>query len=158
MKKILLCALCLLLMACGGQNTKSTTEKGYAFNYMDNDIETDMDMEEVLKSLGEPIEYFESASCVFDEGLDKIYTYQSFEINTYPLEDRDYVSLIILKDDTVSTQEGISIGDSLEKVIETYGEGRKDAGLIEYEKGEMTLLFIIQDNTVVSIEYRSNIL
>ena len=54
-------------------------------------------------------------------GIDKIYTYNSFELDTYPLDGEDFISSVLFKDDTVTTMEGIGIGDSVEKLTETYG-------------------------------------
>lgn len=117
-------------------------------------MEVDADMGPILETLGEPASYFEAASCAFD-GLDKIYTYNSYEIDTYPSQDRDLVSAVILKDDSVTTAEGICIGDSLEKLLETYGDGAQESGMRVYEKDGMKLCFILQDDSIISIEYRS---
>ena len=110
-----------------------------------------------MEALGEPVSYFEAASCAF-EGLDKIYTYNSFEIDTYPSQDRDLVSAVILKDDSIATAEGVCIGDSLEKLQEVYGEATLENGMLIYAKDGMKLCFIMQDDSVISIEYRSTAL
>ena len=111
-------------------------------------------MAPVLQALGEPASYFEAASCAF-EGLDTIYTYNGFEIDTYPAQDKDLVSAVILKDDSVTTAEGICIGDSLEKLLEAYGEAAQENGMLVYTKDGMKLCFILQDDSIISIEYRS---
>lgn len=139
------------------QQTETAVSKGYVFVASGVTVEVDADMAPVLQALGEPASYFEAASCAF-EGLDKIYTYNSFEIDTYPLQDQDLVSAIILKDDSVTTAEGICIGDSLEKLQETYGEGAQENGMLVYEKDGMKLCFILQDDNIISIEYRSTAL
>lgn len=66
-------------------------------------------MEPLVKKLGDADNYFESDSCAF-QGKDKVYTYGSVKITTYPKDNKDYVYTIELLDDTVSTPEGISIG------------------------------------------------
>ena len=66
------------------------------------------DASAVVEELGEADDYFESESCAF-EGLDKVYTYPGFTLNTYPVDDKDYVLSVVFRDDTVSTDEGISI-------------------------------------------------
>lgn len=138
------------------QDGSGASGKGYAFVYNGTTVEVDADAAPIVEKLGEPASYYEAASCAF-EGLDKIYTYNGFEINTYPSEDKDYVSAIVLRDDSVSTAEGICIGDTLEKVQEAYGQGTEKDGMIVYEKDGMSLCFIMKD-TVSSIEYRSNVL
>ncbi len=132
--------------------------EGYAFIYNDIVIEMDVEAAPIIEELGEPNTYFEAASCAF-EGIDKMYTYNSFEIDTYPLDDVDYISSVIFKDDSVATAEGIEIGDSIDKVTEAYGnEGTNESGMLVYEKDKVKLCFIIQDNAVASIEYRSTVL
>lgn len=139
------------------QQEQTTAVKGYVFVTGGVTVEMDGDMAPVLAALGEPASYFEAASCAF-EGLDKIYTYNGFEIDTYPAQDTDLVSAVILKDDSVTTAEGICIGDSLEKLLAAYGEGNRENGMLVYEKDDMKLCFILQDDSVISIEYRSTAL
>lgn len=139
------------------QQAETVAAKGYVFVAGGVTVEMDADMAAILEALGEPTSYFEAASCAF-EGLDKIYTYNSFEIDTYPAQDKDLVSAVVLKDDSVTTAEGICIGDSLEKLQETYGEGAQEGGMLVYEKDGMKLCFILQDDSIISIEYRSTAL
>ncbi len=134
-----------------------TAAKGYVFMTGGITVEMDGDMNPILAALGEPVSYFEAASCAF-EGLDKTYTYNGFEIDTYPAQDKDLISAVILKDDSVTTAEGICIGDSLEKVQGAYGEGEQENGMVVYEKDGMKLCFILQEDSIVSIEYRSTAL
>ena len=117
-----------------------------------------MDMAIVAEQLGEPNSYFEAASCAF-EGLDKIYTYASFEIETYPQDTADCIKSIVLKDDTVSTVEGVSIGDSEDKVRETYGvPSEESTGRLVYQKEKTNLVFVVNSGVVISIEYASMVL
>ena len=167
MKKKLLAiisAAVLLLTACGGndelvigadnantntssvttttENTEVSSEeasvaKGYTFLFNGVEISVDMKMDDLLAKLGAEDSYFEAPSCAFD-GMQKIYTYGS-------------------KDDVISTPEGIRVGDTPEKVVETYGEDYTDNnGSYTYEKDAMKLNFIVEDGAVVSIQYKSN--
>lgn len=134
------------------------TVKGYVFTYNDVSVGMDVDAAPIVEKLGEPVSYFEAASCAF-EGLDKMYTYNGFELDTYPVGDKDYVSSVILKDDSVSTAEGICIGDSIEKLKQAYdGEGEESGGMLVYSKDGMKLCFIMQGEFIISIEYRSTVL
>ena len=65
---------------------------------------------------------------------------------------------MILKDDSIATAEGVCIGDSLEKLQEVYGEATLENGMLIYAKDGMKLCFIMQDDSVISIEYRSTAL
>lgn len=138
-----------------GQADKESAYEGYVFDANGVKIEIDAKAEAILTALGEPTSYFESPSCAFGD-LDKIYTFPGFELDTYSLEGVDYVSMVVLLDDSVSTPEGVSIGSTPEEVKQAYGEPttEKETAL-EYEKGEMKLCFLIKDGVVASVEYRT---
>lgn len=132
--------------------------KGYAFAYQNVVVEIDAEAAPIIEKLGEANSYFEAPSCAF-EGIDKMYGYHSFEVDTYPLKDKDYISAIIFKDDTITTAEGVGIGDTIDKVTEIYGnDGSNEDGMLVFEKDKVKLCFIVQDNSVASIEYRSTVL
>lgn len=138
-----------------GQNEEVVEYKGYAFLYQDAVIEMDADAAPIIEQLGEANFYFESPSCAF-EGIDKLYTYSSFELDTYPTGDKDYVSAVVFKDDTITTAEGIGIGDSMTRLEEVYGtEWNDEDGMVVYEKDDMKLCFILEEDVIISVEYRS---
>lgn len=143
----------------GGQQEEAVDSyKGYAFVYNGIVVEMDADAAPIVEQLGEPDAYFEASSCAF-EGIDKIYTYGSFELDTYPTKDKDYVSTIILKDDIITTTEGIGIGESVDKMEDVYGSDWVDEdGMAVYEKDGMKLCFIMEGDSIISIEYRSAVL
>ena len=142
----------------GQENEAAENYKGYVFISKDVVIEMDAEAEPVIEALGEPLSYFEAASCAC-EGLDKIYTYSGFEINTYPGKDKDYISSVIIKDDSVTTVEGVTIGDSKEKMEQAYGtQCTVEENLYIYEKDDMKLRFIVKDGVIEAIEYVSNVL
>ncbi len=161
--------LTALLTACGGQpQTTPGPEPGApaasqepsqgaptadAFTFLSGDfaVSIDQDMADVLAALGEPQSYFEAASCAF-EGLDKTYTYPGFSITTRPEGDKDYVNSILLTDDSVTTPEGVYIGSTRADVTAAYGDGDGEAAL-SYTKGNTALTFILDGDTVLSIEY-----
>lgn len=133
-------------------------DAGWTFQAGDVTLTPDMDMSAIADQLGEPKSYFEAASCAF-EGLDKIYTYTSFEIETYPQDTADCIKSIVLKDDIVSTVEGVSIGDSEDKVRETYGAPAEEStGKLVYQKEKTNLVFVISSGVVASIEYDSMVM
>lgn len=142
----------------GDTGVGSASGKGFVFSHNGATIEMDVDAAPILEKLGEPVSYFEAQSCAF-EGLDKTYTYNGFELDTYPKGDKDYVSAVVLKDDSVATAEGICIGDSLEKLQQAYPEGgTEECNMMIYEKDGMRLCFFIKGDEVASIEYRSTVL
>ena len=180
MKKRLFCILlalsmALVLAACGeggetpgGQSTQgqassapsgagSQTPTGgffFAVSKADGYVVTINDnMADVLAALGEPLSYFEAASCAF-EGMDKTYTYSGFVITTQPGEDgQDYINSVRLTDDSVTTPEGVYIGCSADDVTAAYGEGSRTENVISYTKGDSAMNFILEGDKVISIEY-----
>lgn len=150
----MIAALCLV--GCGSKKSdeqQKSSENSFAFSANGKKISLDQDMSEVKEMLGTEKSYSEAASCAF-EGLDKTYYYGSFYVETYPDGDKDKVNMIWFADDTVSTQEGISIGDSVDKVKEAYGDGKEvGANGLEYVSGNTKITFIIDNDTVSQITY-----
>lgn len=171
MKKILLIILLILLTGCNnaaepvsGTNAGEETPAGsiaedepkvndYSFEYNGVAIHMGEPAVPVVEALGEPLSYFEAASCVF-LGLDKIYSYNGFELYTFPKDEADYISSVSLKDDSVSTLKGICLGMKLEKVIEKYGDGyAQELGQYTYTMDKSALSFLIEDGEVTAITY-----
>lgn len=121
-------------------------------------IVTDIEVSDILEALGEPLSYFEAASCAF-EGLDKMYTYDHFEIDTYPDGDKDYISSIILLDDMITTPEGVYVGMTKGDMEAAYGtEYEVIAGTYVYTQGNTHLSFVMKNDEIVSITYTSSVL
>lgn len=134
------------------------TTNGYVFTSAGTDVVIDAKAEPIIAALGEPVTYFEATSCAFGD-LDKTYTYRGFEVDTYSLEGVDYVSAVVLLDDSVTTPEGLAIGDSASKVAEVYGEATQDTGsMLVFKKDKMKLDIQITDDAVTSIQYLNTIL
>lgn len=159
-----------LLVGCGGSDTETnagtnqeTTNSdaqenqeayvGYSFDLGGTTIELNAEMAPIVAVLGEADSYFESESCAF-QGMDKVYTYGSVVITTYPVDGVDYVYTIELKDDTVETEEGVYIGSTIDEVTTAYGEPKEDTGTAYiYENGKSQLSFIFSDDVVSNIVY-----
>lgn len=145
--------------APSGTGQSATTPNGdaaddlFTFTYQSVKIAPFALADQVIDDLGEAMSYFEAESCAF-AGLDKIYTYSSFEISTVPEGGEDHISLIVLLDDTVATEEGIRIGSTREDVIEAYGDEYELQGTaLAYHRGESILLFLMEEDMVAAIEY-----
>ncbi len=135
--------------------TSEAATDGYYFETEGVTLTTDIEMAPVLEKLGDSNTYFEAASCAFN-GLDKFYTYDHFEIDTYPEGDKDYISAIVLLDDIVSTPEGIAVGAGVDEVIAAYGEGfTRNGSSYIYTKGTTHLTFVCNGDTVTNISYDS---
>jgi len=154
-------AMSLMMTGCGSNtadsqeaSSQSAGEAGFIFESGDTKVVMNAETTDILESLGKETDYFEAESCAF-KGIDKTYTYSGFRLYTYPVDEVDYVLSVEFMDDSVSTTEGLSIGDTKEKVIETYGEDYEDSeSSIIYTKGKSQLKFILDSGEVISsIEY-----
>ncbi|MDF2908601.1 MAG: hypothetical protein K0R34_3922 [Herbinix sp.] len=135
------------------EETSGTTAEGFTFEYNEVSIPMNVDAAPVVEALGESVDYFEAASCAF-QGLDKIYSYNGFELGTYPNGDKDYVSYVTLLDDSVSTDKGVYVGSALEEVTTAYGkEYTVEGSSYVYRLGESKMSFIIEEDTVTQITY-----
>ena len=158
MKKILiflLLAATVFSFAACKDNTTPPAEEGktYTFTSGTTKIAINADVAPILAALGQWRDYAESASCAF-EGLDKVYTYAGFEIQTYPMGEKDLVYMIILQDDTVATEKGIRIGATKDAVLTAYGTPNEEsANALTYNGKGMYLQFILREGTVTSIQY-----
>jgi hypothetical protein len=163
MKKKMLLALMTVLMlslvfaGCSnsetGNNDPGTEKNGYEFVSNGVNITMLAQAEDVLSELGEENTYFEAESCAY-QGMDKIYTYNGFEVRTNEIDKKDYVTSVILVDDSVATPEGVALFMTKEDMIEAYGDNySEELGLYTYTMGESKLSFLIKDEEIISIEY-----
>jgi len=125
----------------------------FTFVYKGANIDLKAEAAPICAALGDAKSYTEETSCAFD-GLDKNYTYTSFIMTTYPDGDKDRVNSVTVLDDTVSTADGICIGDSVDKVDEVYGADAFN-GVNAYimKEGDAQLTIIIDNDKVSSIQY-----
>ena len=120
-------------------------------------LSPDVDMNEVLRLLGDAYSYYEAPSCAF-HGLDKIYTYNDFEIDTYPDGETDRIYLITLLSDLIGTPEGLMIGLPEADIVALYGEPQEKKGNeYMYQKGKSKLGVVAKDGYVVAITYYSTV-
>ncbi len=168
MKKILIFALVACMLFCfagcqfgNGGETKpagnQTAEQIFSFTHKGVEMKLADPAEPIIKALGEPMKYTESASCAFD-GLDKSYYYGSFYLETYPQGDKDFVYGWWFADDSVSTPEGIYIGSAQADVEKAYGaENFNGTNAFAVKKGNGTLTIILDKGLVTSIQYTMNV-
>lgn len=137
----------------GEKDDTATPTEGFEFIFENVTVPLNVDAAPIIEALGEPDQYSETTSCAFP-GLDKYFTYQSFEISTYPQEDKDFIYTIYFLDDSVATDKGIYIGASRDEVVAAYGDDyTEESGELTYTLGETKLSFIIADDSVESITY-----
>ena len=177
MKKLIALLLALTMMAClcacgsseAGKETTTPTGKvedtqpsnvetapavnDFVFTYKGIDIEMNAHADGIIEALGEPKSYTEENSCAFI-GMDKTYFYGSFYLQTYPMDEVDYIYCLWIVDDSVETPEGIYIGASQADVEAAYGAESYNGTNAYIITGRNTRLTIILENGVVSsIQY-----
>lgn len=134
-------------------NAQETIGDGYVFEYKGVSIAMHKEAAPILESLGDNMDYFEAESCAF-QGMEKVYTYNGFELYTYEADGIDYIAAIMFLDDSVSTKEGIYLYSSLDDVLKAYGDDySEELGLYTYEIDKSKISFLIENNEVTSIEY-----
>jgi hypothetical protein len=154
-----------------GNDDAATTAGGYQFESNGVSISVDVDVDPIVEALGEAKSVYEQPSCA-GQGTSYAYSYSGFEIATYPDGDSNLIAYILIKDDTVSTPEGIDLSMTKDDVIAAYGDNytaegfdsddavASDAGngKLTYEKDGMTLNFFFDGENISSIEYDSGVL
>lgn len=96
-------------------------------------------------------------SCAL-EGTDNVYNYTAFEITAFDDGSGEDVYSIYLMDPNLTTPEGLALGDAEGKITELYGEDfAQDGTAYVYTRENTILSIIVQDGSVISIEYRLDI-
>lgn len=158
MKRFISLALaCLMLVFFVGCDSGSET-KNYIFKSGEVEIKVGGEANAVVSALGEAQNLVETPSCGGGEEPDREYTYAGFKFNTVNENGVNKIVKIVLTDDSVSTPEGITIGDGREAVIETYGEDFTEnaSGTLTYTDGATKLMFGISNGCVSAIHYVEN--
>lgn len=136
---------------------KEDSATGFAFVHNNVKITPNNLVDPLITALGSDYTYHESPSCAYI-GLDKVYIYKGFTIYTYPDDNAvDHVLQVVLTDDTLSTPEGLIVGDAASKVIELYGNDYAESGgSYAYTRGKTNLTIIVKNDRVISIQYNYN--
>ena len=153
MKRFISFALALMMLVCFVGCDKENVN--YSFKSGEVGFSVHHDADAVIEKLGDPIDLVETPSCGGGAEPDREYTYAGFKFNTVNENGINKIVKIVLTDDSVSTPEGISIGDGREAVIETYGENFTEnaSGTLTYTDGAVKLMFGITNGCVSAIHY-----
>lgn len=137
-----------LIVACGGKEQTVDLQKNQV--EMNGKVITLNDnVKDVIEKLGECKNVKESKSCLFD-GNDKTYDYNDIIITTYPQKENDLVSSITVSHQDIKISSGIKIGDSLEQILQAYGDGyvSQDDVACSYEFGDYGIIFYLEDEHI----------
>lgn len=152
-KTSLILAAVLLLTLCFAACDQNKGGE-YTFAYNGTSVRIGDDGNAVAAALGTYSDYIEEDSCG-GEGPDKTFVYPGFRFDTVMTGGVDRIVKIVLTDDSVSTPQGIKIGDAKSAVIAAYGDDyteTADGGLV-YTDGNAKLMFGIRDGAVTAIHY-----
>lgn len=155
MKRFISFAIALIMLVCFVGCNGGTEPASYVFKSGDVEIKVGGEANAVVSALGEAQNLVETPSCGGGAEPDREYTYAGFKFNTVNENGVNKIVKIVLTDDSVSTPEGICIGDGREAVIETYGDEFTEnaSGVLIYTDGETQLMFGIGDGCVTAIHY-----
>ena len=109
----------------------------------------------IIAALGEPLEYSESASCGFED-KDRTYKYNGFVIDTVTIKNVEYIYIVQIVNDMVSTPEGVSVGMTLKEIQDAYNgkyEMRDGHVVVKFTNGLMTCF--IKNGVCTNITYES---
>ena len=155
MKRFISLVLALMMLACFVGCDGGSEVKNYVFKSGEVEIRVGGEANAVISALGEAQNLVETPSCGGGAEPDREYTYAGFKFNTVNENGTNKIVKIVIADDSVSTPEGISIGDGREAVIETYGENFTEnaSGTLTYTDGSVKLMFGITNGCVSAIHY-----
>jgi len=160
---IMVFVLLFAFSACGDKEQAGFSESDLIFEYNGEAFALDSDASLLVAALGEGYEFSEAVSCAY-KGMDKTYSFGDIDIYTYPLDDIDRIDEIYIMSDKYSTKKGITVGSTLDDIVEAYGESYTDLGggmLVIAPEGtpEDTsapcIYFIMDSDTVVEFSFYS---
>ena len=145
--------LCLGMTGCETEETPQEDHAAFSVTYRGTTLEIGKKAESALAALGEPVNKKEIGDC---GGLGAQVRYDYSSLILYVLESKDgsVIDQITLTDDLVTTEKGICIGDSREKVLEAYGDLIQSRGedRLVYIEGQKQLTFEVEDGKVTAID------
>ena len=105
-------------------------------------------------ALPEANSVYQVPSCAI-EGTDNVYSYDHFEITAYDDGTCERIYSIFFMSPDVKTSEGLALGDGLDQVLALYGENYEQVGTAyNYYYGDAVLSILVQNDVVISIEYK----
>lgn len=152
-------AVAMLLCGCGKENKKEEGGSKAAVKLGDTTVTVGETLTAEMKTaLGEPVSVEEAPSCHF-EGMDTVYRYDGFSIQTYRKEDADAIAVITVESADYPTDKGIKVGDNLDAVMDAYGEADEPTNYywVYNLTDKVTLTFELDGDKVATILYEEKV-
>jgi hypothetical protein len=133
-------------------------EDGFVFIHNGTSVYIGEYISRVPEELGPALSSFESDSCIA-EGTMKTYIYGGFEISTHigesVEEENGFIFWVSFNDDSVSTAEGIYIGQTVSDMLAAYGAASEESPgfYYKYEKNGTTLTFDVDGDVIIAVTY-----
>ena len=170
MKKILallLAAMMLLTLAACGGNGDPTDPAGNndpnptdppvadgAFSFTFSGVELTPGTVFNASALPEANSVTQVPSCA-NQGTDNVYNYGTLEITAYNDGTNEVIYSIYILDANTPTTEGLYIGDGLAQIEDLYGTGyTREGNQITFQKGKTQLVMILENDQILSIDFR----
>ena len=157
-------AMALLLCGCGKDSGTTGNNDGNQFQTAGIQIGgatlniggrlTD----EIQSTLGEPISTSEAPSCLY-EGMDTVYEYEGFFLQTSQVGDSEVVVIITIETANHTTNKGIKVGDTAEALSNAYSNPVEETKnyVVYRHDNNVTVTFSLRDGKISAIEYAQDI-
>jgi hypothetical protein len=145
-KLVILIIVVLLLCGCKG---KEKTIYEYYVTVDDVDIKVNRLFNFLSNSLGNynDIKYL-------NQGDNIIYIYNDIEIETYKKDNEEKVLSFWFTSDKYNTNEGVRIGDNIDKMLYVYGDNYEyNNDVYIYKLNNSSVSFIVENDIIKGIEY-----
>lgn len=133
------------------ETTAPAAEEGFCFTLEGVALVPGTDYDASV--LPEPASVYQVPSCAI-EGTDNVYSFNAVEVTAFFDGTTEIIYAIAILDPNVCTDEGLYLGDSVDRALELYGEDYQENGTaMVYTKGQTKLTLIVQNGYVVDIEF-----
>ena len=156
LKKITTFALIAALSVASVFTAMAASEKtAYSFTYEKQQVTPGEAASGALKKLGDYDKKQTLANCADSSGTATAYTYDAFDVITQKVDGKEIVKEITITKASVSTEEGLKVGDTPSKVKELYKDAKGELGLYTVKLGNTNLIIDcgLNDDKVVAITY-----
>lgn len=106
--------------------------------------------EDLIASLGEPVETMEAPSCHYD-GNDTLYIYEDYTLYVYQDGEDNLLYIIELNTDAVATPDGAVVGMTRDEIFDIYGDAYEEFAYVsEFDCGDHIVAVNFDEEGVVS--------